>query len=89
MAVLRASRVGPDVHKDSGVAAPRLTEPSCAGSEIRRFGTPTPGLLALGDWLATCGCIHVVTEATRVYWSRSGTPSRIVIPRWFWPTGRM
>src|SRR3712207_5774490 len=57
-----------DVHKHSVVAAVRLAEPGGARSEVRRFDTTTPGLLALGDWPAECGCTHAVMEATGVYW---------------------
>jgi hypothetical protein len=32
------------------------------------FGSTTPGLLALADWLNECGCTHVGMEATGVYW---------------------
>src|SRR4028119_2225788 len=55
-------------HKDSVVAAVRLAEPGGVRSEVRRFDTTTPGLLALSDWLAECGCTHAVMEATGVYW---------------------
>jgi len=36
--------------------------------EIRTFGTMTPDLLELGDWLNACGVTHVVMESTGVYW---------------------
>ena len=35
---------------------------------MRSFDTTTPGLLALGAWLAECGCTHAAMEATGVYW---------------------
>src|SRR5215217_2072011 len=68
MQVLHPRCAGLDVHKDSVVAAVRLAEPGGVRSEVRRFDTTTPGLLALGDWLAECGCTHAVMEATGVYW---------------------
>ena len=68
MDVLHPRCAGLDVHKDSVVAAVRLAEPGGVRSEVRRFDTTTPGLLALSDWLAECGCTHAVMEATGVYW---------------------
>ena len=68
MQVLHPRCAGLDVHKDSVVAAVRLAEPGGVRSEVRRFDTTTPGLLALSDWLAECGCTHAVMEATGVYW---------------------
>src|SRR4029453_8738573 len=68
MQVLPPRCAGLDVHKDSVVAAVRLVEPGGVRSEVRRFDTTTPGLLALGEWLAECGCIHALMEATGGYW---------------------
>jgi transposase len=59
---------GLDVHKDSVMAAVRLAEAGGGRCEVRRFETTTPGLLALGAWLAECGCTHAAMEATGVYW---------------------
>ena len=67
MEVLHPRCAGLDVHKDSVVAAVRLAEPGGVRSEVRRFDTTTPGLLALSEWLAECGCTHAVMEATGVY----------------------
>jgi transposase len=36
--------------------------------EIRTFGTSTPELLTLRDWLAAAGVTHVGMESTGVYW---------------------
>jgi transposase len=36
--------------------------------EVRRWGTTTAELLALGDWLRQAGCTHVAMEATGIYW---------------------
>ena len=68
MDVLHPRCAGLDVHKDSVVAAVRLVEAGTVRTEVRRFDTTTPGLLALGEWLAECGCTHAVMEATGVYW---------------------
>src|SRR5215213_8606344 len=68
MEVLHPRCAGLDVHKDSVVAAVRLAETGTVHTEVRRFDTTTPGLLALGAWLAECGCTHAAMEATGVYW---------------------
>src|SRR4051794_6701155 len=68
MEVLYPRCAGLDVHKDSVVAAVRLAGAGGAKVEVRRVDTTTPGLLALGEWLAGCGCTHAVMEATGVYW---------------------
>jgi len=55
---------GLDVHKKVivvTVATPTVTE-------TRSFGTLTPELLTLADWLRDCGVTHVAMEATGVYW---------------------
>jgi len=36
--------------------------------KIRTFGTSTPELLGLRDWLAACGVTHAGMESTGVYW---------------------
>lgn len=60
---------GLDVHKDSvvatviaGKAGKRLVK------ETQSFGTMTPDLLELSDWLASFECTHVAMESTGVYW---------------------
>jgi transposase len=68
MQVLHPRCAGLDVHKDFVMAAVRLAEAGGARCEVRRFETTTPGLLALGAWLAECGCTHAAMEATGVYW---------------------
>lgn len=69
MEVLYTHCCGLDVHKKSVAAC--LITPG-AGTrvrkEIRTFGTMTPDLLALADWLAQAGCTHVAMESTGVYW---------------------
>jgi transposase len=67
MQVLHPRCAGLDVHKDFVMAAVRLAEPTGVRCEVRRFETATPGLLALGAWLAECGCTHAAMEATGVY----------------------
>lgn len=68
MEVLYPRCAGLDVHKDSVVAGVRLAANGGAQTEVRRFDTTTPGLLALSGWLAEQGCTHVAMEATGVYW---------------------
>lgn len=62
-------RCGLDVHKKTVVACLRTPGPrSRRTSEVRTFGTTTPELLALADWLLEAGCTHVAMESTGVYW---------------------
>jgi transposase len=68
MDVLHPRCAGLDVPKDVVVAAVRLAEPGGVRCEVRRFDPTTPGLLALGAWLAECGRTHAAMEATGVYW---------------------
>jgi transposase len=42
--------------------------PDSTAEPVRRFGTFTPDLDALADWLAACGADTVVMESTGVYW---------------------
>lgn len=46
----------------AAVAPERTSEP------VRKFGTFTPDLKALADWLRTCGVDTVAMESTGVYW---------------------
>ena len=60
---------GLDVHKDSVVACVRrLEERGRPRSEVRTFGTTTPDLLGLLDWLVAVGVPVVAMESTGVYW---------------------
>ncbi len=68
MEVLHPRCAGLDVHKDSVTAAVRIAAPGGASVEVRCFDTTTPGLLALGAWLAEAGVTHAAMEATGVYW---------------------
>jgi hypothetical protein len=42
--------------------------PDRTDEPVRQFGTFTPDLYALADWLAACGIDTVAMEATGVYW---------------------
>jgi transposase len=56
---------GLDVHKKSVTACVLWA----SGRQQRReFGTFTKDLLALSDWLRSCGVTHVALESTGVYW---------------------
>ena len=68
MEVLYSRCAGLDVHKKTVVASVRLATEHKLATEVRTFGTTTPGLLALSSWLLENGCTHVAMEATGVYW---------------------
>jgi transposase len=69
MELLHRCCAGLDVHKDSVYACVRRSGPGGGVSEaIRVFGTMTPDLLQLADWLAAEGATHVAMESTGVYW---------------------
>ncbi|MHB1954138.1 MAG: IS110 family RNA-guided transposase [Sulfobacillus sp.] len=55
---------GLDIHKKVIVAT--VLTPTV--TETRSFGTHTPDLLDLADWLQASGVTHVAMEATGVYW---------------------
>ncbi len=60
---------GLDVHKDTVVAAVRVAAADGERvTELARFGTTTPALLALRDWLLAHGVTRVGMESTGVYW---------------------
>lgn len=60
---------GLDVHKRTVVACLKTPELRRKSQErTRTFGTTTPELLALADWLTAEGCTHVAMESTGVYW---------------------
>ena len=69
MQVLFPHCVGLDVHKRTVVACVLL---SLADGQVRKhtqtFGTMTPDLLALGDWLKELEVRHVAMESTGVFW---------------------
>ena len=68
MEVLHQRCAGLDVHKATVVGCLRVQERGRVRHEVRRWGTTTAELLALGDWLRQAGCTHVAMEATGVYW---------------------
>jgi transposase len=60
---------GLDVHKKTVVATRlRITEDERLAWETQTFGTTTPDLLTLHDWLAEWACTHVAMESTGDYW---------------------
>ena len=61
MEVLHERCAGLDVHKATVVACLRVQEHGRIRREIRRWGTTTAELLALGDWLRLASCIHAPT----------------------------
>jgi transposase len=65
MDVIHTHCAGLDVHKKVVVAAISVEGRS---KEIRSFGTMTSDLLALSDWLMSCGVTHVAMESTGEYW---------------------
>jgi transposase len=69
MQVLNARCAGLDVHKRSVVACVMLSLPDGrVEKHSQSFGTMTPDLLALGDWLKGFGVTEVAMESTGVYW---------------------
>jgi transposase len=69
MEVLYPHCCGLDVHKREVVACVVSTElDGTVRKEVRAFGTMTPDILALGDWLAAQEVSHVAMESTGVYW---------------------
>lgn len=66
LAVVRGKVAGVDIgSSEHYVCAPRAGE---AGLEVRRFGTTTPQLRRLVDWLREEGIESVAMESTSVYW---------------------
>jgi transposase len=60
---------GLDVHKKTVVATRmRVTDEDRLEWETQTFGTMTPDLLRLHDWLAEWDCSHVAMESTGDYW---------------------
>jgi transposase len=69
MDTLYQNVAGLDVHKKSIVACNRRTDQrGKVVEEVRTFGTMTRDLLALADWLQSCGVTHVAMESTGVLW---------------------
>jgi transposase len=69
MRIIHECVAGLDVHKKTVVATRmRVTEESRLVWETQTFGTTTPELLELRDWLSEWSCTHVVMESTGDYW---------------------
>jgi transposase len=69
MEVVHPCCCGLDVHKETVTACVSWAERNGRKRwEKRQFGTVTRDLLALADWLRTCGATHVAMESTGVYW---------------------
>jgi transposase len=68
MDVMIARCAGLDVHQATVVATVRV--PDAGGRRIitETFGTMTPDLWALREWLQAYGVTHVALESTGVYW---------------------
>ena len=63
--VIHPNAAGLDIGSEeiwATVSPERTSEP------VRQFGTYTPDLYALADWLAACGVDTVAMEATGLYW---------------------
>ena len=73
MEVLDPRCAGLDVHKDTVVAAVRLTEgDGSVRREVETFATTTPGLLALSGWLERHDCPSVAMGRPASTGARSG-----------------
>jgi transposase len=60
---------GLDVHKAAITACVRVVGPRGERlQEVQTFGTTSPELLALRDWLEAQAVTHVAMESTGVYW---------------------
>lgn len=68
MRVMVKRGAGIDVHKKSVVVNCRRVEGQDIETATRTFGTKTPELLLMSDWLARRGVTHVAMESTGVYW---------------------
>src|SRR5688572_24350549 len=69
MELLIARCAGLDVHQATVVATVRMPGPDGGRATVTEtFGTMTPDLLALHDWLRAYGVTHVAIESTGVYW---------------------
>lgn len=64
MEILYSRCCGLDVHKKT-ITACSITP---KGKELRTFGTMTPDLLNLAEWIKAEGCTHVAMESTGVFW---------------------
>ncbi len=65
LTLVHAHAAGLDIGSDEIWAA---VPADCDPQPVRQFGTFTPDLLALADWLQGCGIQTVAMESTGVYW---------------------
>ncbi len=65
LAVVHPQAAGLDIGSDEIWAA---VPAECDPEPVRQFGTFTPDLLALADWLQACDIQTVAMESTGVYW---------------------
>ncbi len=73
MDVIRERCAGLDVHQATVTACLRLPGRGGQRTEVlQTFGTTTPDLLALRDWLQAHQVTHVAMESTGVYWKSHG-----------------
>lgn len=63
--IMNPNAAGLDIALDEIWAA---VPPDRTDEPVRKFGTFTPDLYALADWLEACGIDTVAMEATGVYW---------------------
>jgi transposase len=63
--VIHPNAAGLDIGSEEIWAA---VPPARTAEPVRKFGTYTPDLQALADWLQACGIDTVTMEATGVYW---------------------
>jgi transposase len=69
MRIIYKRVAGLDVHKKTVVATRmRVTEEDQIEWETETFGTTTPDLLKLHDWLQEWDCTHMSMESTGDYW---------------------
>ena len=68
MRVMVKCGAGIDVHKKNVVVNCRRVEGKEVETETRTYGTTTPELLQMSDWLASWGVTDVAMESTGVYW---------------------
>ena len=66
-----------DVHKKTAVVCPRQSErDGTVKSEVKTFGTTTPELLQMMDWLSEWEVTTVAIESTAEYWKPVPAPNR-------------
>lgn len=68
MEVLYSHCAGLDVHKKTVTACRVRIVGRRREKVVQRFGTTTPELLAMADWLAAWSVTHVAMESTGEYW---------------------